>query len=36
MYTKEGEEMMERLWEETLGEQEAFGVRAALNGVRGK
>ncbi|KAJ4358210.1 uncharacterized protein N0V89_002790 [Didymosphaeria variabile] len=33
MYTKEGEEVMERLWSETLADQEAFGVREALEAI---
>ena len=35
MYTKEGEEVMTRLWNETLAEQERFGVREVLQAMKG-
>ncbi|KAF2441896.1 short-chain dehydrogenase [Karstenula rhodostoma CBS 690.94] len=34
MYTKEGEEVMERLWSETVADQEAFGIRQALEAIK--
>ncbi|KAJ4292786.1 hypothetical protein N0V90_009449 [Kalmusia sp. IMI 367209] len=35
MYTEEGKEIMERLWNETVTEQQPFGVREALGAMQG-
>lgn len=36
MYTTEGEELMAQLWNETLAEQEQFGVEEALEAIAGQ
>lgn len=35
MYTDKGKETIEQLWNETLADEEAFGVKAALEALRG-
>lgn len=34
MYTKEGEEVAARLWNETMAEQAPFGVKEALQAMK--
>lgn len=36
MYTEKGKRTMQQLWDETLAEQEAFGIREALSAAQRK